>query len=101
MVWQNQTITPKVVDIVLFKNKPIYKHDLSAARITQLLRRRNRDIYRATVEYRREVGGCVMTVNRQLHHLFPFMDVKTTVPQEVVTGLQDNDAVGSTAPGSF
>ena len=41
-----------------------------------------------------------MTVNRHLHHLFPFMEVKTTVPEEVVTGLQPDDAVGITAPGS-
>ena len=93
MVWQNQTITPKVGDIVLFKNKPIYKHDLSPARITKLLRRRNEDIYGATIEYRQEVGGCVTTVNRHLHHLYPFMDIKTTVPQVVVTGLQDDKSV--------
>ena len=99
MVWQNQTITPKVGYIELFKNEPIYKHDLSAARITQLLQRKNRDIYGATIEYRREVGGRVNTVNRHLHHFFPFMDVKTTVPQEVVTGLQDDNVVGTTAPG--
>ena len=41
-----------------------------------------------------------MRVNRHLHHLFPFMDVETTVAQEVVTGLQDDDVVGTTAPGS-
>ena len=34
VVWKNQTIVPKVGDIVLFKNGPIYKHDLSATRIT-------------------------------------------------------------------
>ena len=101
VVWKNQTITPKVGDIVLFKKEPFYKHDLSAARITQLIRRRNGDIYKATIEYRREVGGCVMSVNRHLHHLFPFMDVETAAPQEVVNGLQDDGAVGTTAPGSF
>ena len=41
-----------------------------------------------------------MTVNRHLHHLFPFMEVETTVPEEVVTGLQTDDAVGISAPGS-
>ena len=100
MVWKNQTLVPKVGDIVLFKNEPIYKHDLSAAKITQLLKRRNGDVYGATIEYRREIGGRVMTVNRHLHHLYPFMDVETTVPEEVVTGLQKDDAVGITAPGS-
>ena len=100
MVLKNQTLVPKVRDIVLFKNKPIYKHDLSVARITQLLKRRNGDIYEATIQYRQEVGGRVMTVNRHFHHLFPFKDVETTVPEEVVTGLQNNAAVGNTAPGS-
>ena len=51
MVWKNQTIISKVGDIVLFKNKPIYKYNLSAARIIQLLWRRNNDVYRATIEY--------------------------------------------------
>ena len=37
-------------DIVLFKNEPIYKHDLSAARISQLLWRKNGDIYGPTIE---------------------------------------------------
>ena len=100
VVWKNQTLVPKVGDIVLFKNEPIYKHDLSAVRITQLLKRRNGDIYGATIEYRREVGGRVITVNRHLHHIFPFVDVETTAPEEVVTGLQKDNAVGITAPGS-
>ena len=99
VVWKNQTLTPKVGDIVLFKNEPIYKHSLFANRISQLLWRKNGDIYRATIDYRREVGGCVFSVNRHLHHLFPFMDVKTMAPQEVVTGLQDDCAADTTAPG--
>ena len=40
-----------------------------------------------------------MSVNRHLHHLYPFMDVETTVPQEVITSLQDDNAAGTTAPG--
>ena len=69
-------------------------------RITQLLRRRNSDIYGAQIQKRREIGGRLMSVNRHLHNIFPFMDVETTVPEEVVTGLQPDDAVGITAPGS-
>ena len=34
-----------------------------------------------------------------LHHLYPFMDVETIVPQEVITSLQDNNVAGTTAPG--
>ena len=100
VVWKNQTQVPKVGDIILFKNEAIYKHDLSAAKITQLLKRKNGDIYGATIEYRREIGGRTISVNRHLHNIFPFMDVETTVPEEVVTGLQPDDAVGLTAPGS-
>ena len=40
-----------------------------------------------------------MSVNRHLHHLYPFMDVESTVPQEVITSLQDDNAAGTTAPG--
>ena len=41
-----------------------------------------------------------MSVNRHLHHLYHFMDVESTVPQEVNTSLQDDDdAAGTTAPG--
>ena len=40
-----------------------------------------------------------MSVNRHLHHLYPFMDVESTVPQEVITSLQDDDAAGTTTPG--
>ena len=84
----------------MFKNEAIYKHDLSAAKITQLLKRNNGDIYGATIEYRREIGGRTISVNRHLHNIFPFMDVETTIPEEVVTGLQPDDAAGVTAPGS-
>ena len=41
----------------------------------------------------------MVSVNRHLYHLYPFMDVETTVPQEVITSLQDNNAAGTTAPG--
>ena len=84
---------------MLFKNEPIYKHDLSAARVTQLLRRTNGDINGAQIQYRREVGGRLMSVNRHLHTLYPFMDVESTVPQEVITSIQDADAAGTTTPG--
>ena len=81
------------------QDKPIYKHDLSAARITQLLWRTNGDIYGAQIQYRREVGGRLMSVNRHLQHLYPFMEVETTAPQEIITSLQDNGVAGTTAPG--
>ena len=42
-----------------------------------------------------------MTVNRHLHHLFPFMDVETAGPQEVISSLQEDDAASTTAPGSL
>ena len=40
-----------------------------------------------------------MSVNRHLHHLYPFMDVETTVPQEVITSLLYDNAAGTTDPG--
>ena len=40
-----------------------------------------------------------MSVNRHLHHLYPFIDVETTAPQEVITSLQDNSVAGTTALG--
>ena len=40
-----------------------------------------------------------MSVNRHLHNLYPLMDVKSNVPQEIITNLQDDEAAGATAPG--
>ena len=72
---------------------------MSAARITKLLKRKNGDIFAATIEYRREVGGRIISVDRSLRHLYPFMNVETANPQERVPGLNKDGAAGTTAPG--
>ena len=61
--WKEQGLVPQVGNIVLFKNKPIYRHAISAARVKALLWRKNRDVYCATICYRREVGGLSISVN--------------------------------------
>ena len=66
-------------------------------RITDLLKRKNGDIFAATIEYRREVGGRIISVNRSLRHLYPFMNVETAEPQERIPGLGKDRAVGTTA----
>ena len=71
MVWKEKNQAPNIRDIVLFKNEPCYKHQLLAARITDLLKRKNGDIFAATIEYRREMGGRTISVNRSLRHLYP------------------------------
>ena len=40
-----------------------------------------------------------MSVNRHLHTIYPFMDVESSVPQELITNLQDDDAAGTVEPG--
>ena len=67
-------------------------------RITDLLKRKNGNIFAATIEYRREVGGRTIFVNRSLRHLYPFMNVETPEPQERITGLDEDGAAGTTAP---
>ena len=99
MVWKEQSQAPNVGDFVLFRNKPCYKHQLSSARITELLKRKNGDIFAATIKYRREVGGRTISVNRSLCHLYPFMNVETAEPQERIAGLVKVGNVGTTAPG--
>ena len=69
-------------------------------RITNLLKRKNGEIFAATIEYRREVGGRVISVNRSLRHLYPFMNVETAEPQERIPGLDKDGAAGTTAPGA-
>ena len=100
MVWKEQNQAPNIGDIVLFRNEPCYKHQLSAARITNLLKRKNGNIFAATIEYRREVGGRTISVNRSLRHLYPFMNVKTAEPQERIPGLGKDGVAGITAPGA-
>ena len=98
MTWKEQGRIPQVGDIVLFKNEPIYKHTISAARVTALLRRKNGDVYGATISYRREVGGRIITVDRHLNQLYPFMGVETTEPQEQIHGLTADSISENVAP---
>ena len=51
-----------------------------------------------TIEYRSEVGGLVISVNRNLCHLYPFMNVEKTETQERILGLDKDGAAGTTAP---
>ena len=93
-------MVPNVGDIVLFVVEPCYKHDFSAARIQAILTRRNGDVYGATIAYRREVGGCTITVNRHLKHPYPFMGVEKAAPEERIRGLDKDGAAGVLAPGT-
>ena len=45
------------------------------------------------------MGGKTISVNRSLRNLFPFMNIETVEPQERITGLNKDGAVGTTAPG--
>ena len=38
-------------------------------------------------------------VNRSLRLLYPFMNLVTVEPKEKITGLDEDGAVGTTAPG--
>ena len=51
-------------------------------------------MYVATIEYRREEGGQIISVNRPLGQL---MNFKTVKPQERITGLDEHGAAGTTA----
>ena len=44
VTWKQQGSVPQVGDIVLFRNEPIYRHELSAARVQKLLKRKNEDV---------------------------------------------------------
>ena len=84
---KDQGNLPQIGDIVLFKNEPIYKNPNSAARVEQLLRRKNGDVYVATISYCLEVGGWKIVVDRHLNQLFPFMNLETQNPQKTVHSL--------------
>ena len=45
LLWKEQGITPQIENIVLFRNEPCYKHELSTARIANLLKSKNGDIF--------------------------------------------------------
>jgi len=101
VTWKEQGNLPQVGDIVLFKNEPIYKNPLSAARVEQLLCRKNGDVYGATISYRREVGGRKMVVDRHLNQLYPFMNLEAQCPQEMVPSLtSDSTEARNLAPSS-
>ena len=95
VTWKEQGAVPQVGDIVLFKNEPIYRHAISAARVQALLRRKNKDVYGATINYRREVGGRSISVDRHLSDLYPFVNVEMAEPQETVRGLAEDGAAGT------
>ena len=82
---------------ISFHNKPIYRHKISAARVQALLKRMNEDVYVATIESRRQVGGYIISVNRHLSHLYLFMGVEKTEPQEQIQGLVEDGAAGTLA----
>ena len=96
--WKDQGITPQVGDIVLFKNEPIYRRPISAARVEALLCRKNGDIYGATISYRREIGGRLIKVDRHLNQLYPFMGVEKPNPQEQIHGLAADPAGENVIP---
>ena len=96
--WKDQGQIPTIGDIVLFKNEPIYRHPISAARVEALLRRRNGDVYGATISYIREVGGRKITVDRHLNHLYPFMGVETAQPQETIPNLTEDETADNLIP---
>ena len=90
-------MVPQVRDMVLFKNEPIYCHEISAARVQAVLRRKNGDVYGATISYRRKVEGRNILVNRHLNQLYPFMGVEKSKPQEQIQGLVEDRAAGTLA----
>ena len=45
------------------------------------------------------MGGRIISVDRSLRHLYPFMNVETAEPQERIPELDKDGAAGTTAPG--
>ena len=54
------------------------------------------EVFAATIEYRREIGGRKNSVNRHLRHLYPFMNDERAEPQEQIAGLDEDGAAGTT-----
>ena len=84
VTWKEHGLVPQVEEIVLFWNELIYPHKILAARIQALLRRKNRDMYSATIVYRREVGKNTISVARHLNQLYSFMGVEKAEPHEQI-----------------
>jgi hypothetical protein len=101
VTWKEQGNLPQIGDIVLFKNEPIYKNPISAARVEQLLRRKNGDVYGATISYRRELGGRKIVVDRHLNQLYPFMNLEAQHPQELVPSLTSDPTEARNLAPSF
>ena len=74
---------------------------ISAARVEALLRRRNGDVYAATISYQREVEGRKITVDRHLNQLFPFLDVEKQKPQETIHRLAEDHVAENLTQGKF
>ena len=89
VAWKEQRGSPQVGDIVLFKNEPIYRHPISAARVEVILCRKNG-----------EVGGRKIIVDRHLNQLFPFLSVEKQLPQETIHGLAEDSVAEDLAPDS-
>ena len=51
------------------------------------------------MEYRREVGVRITSVDRHLLNLYPFIHIETAQSQETIFGLETSGAAGTTAPG--
>ena len=62
---------PETGDIVLIKGEAGDR--LLLGLVVDLHQDKNGDIYVATIEYRRSVGGCLLQVKRHMGHLSPFM----------------------------
>ena len=45
-----------------------------------LLKRRNGDLCATTIKYMRKVGGRIISVNRPLCQLYPFMNIEKAEP---------------------
>ena len=92
VTWKEHGLVPQVEEIVLFWNELIYPHKILAARIQALLRRKNREVYRATIVYRREVGRRTISndrhLNQQIRGLFEDGAARTLTP-DTSTQLRD------------
>ena len=99
VVWNGQRVTPKVGDLVLIKNEPHYKHQFTIARITTLLAKPSGDIYAAKVQFRRNLGGSFIEVERHLRDLAPFIEMETSQAEENLPNIRpDHLTNNSTLP---
>ena len=91
VAWKSQVLIPKIGDLVLFLNEPIYPHTHTLGRITSLLTGTSGDIYGAKVQYKRSIGERYREIECHLHQLYPFMDPELqSTTTEVCNLLPDN-----------